>query len=121
LTSSSVLAGVVLDIAPSPFALVALVQIAEWEYPFGRTFLTILGFYLVVFALVELPLVGSIVAPGRSAVRTARFNAWLSRNLYRLGMYALLAGGAYLTARRIVEFPRLSPRSAEVSTSRPMP
>jgi hypothetical protein len=97
------LAGVVLDIAPSPFALVALAQIAEWDYTFGRNFVTILCFYLVVFIVIELPLIGSIVAPEGSAVRVTRFNTWLSGHWYRLAIYALGAGGAYLTTKGIIE------------------
>lgn len=96
-------AGIVLDIAPSPFALVALVKIAEWDHPFGRTFLTVVLFYLVVFILIELPLIGSILAPRRAAERTVRFNAWLSGNWYRLAVYALAVGGAYLMAKGINE------------------
>jgi hypothetical protein len=97
------LAGVVLDLFPSPFALVALKDLAEWDYPFAKTFVVLLLFYLIVFVFIELPLIGYLVAPGRAAERTVRFNAWLARSWYRLAIYGLGFCGVYLVANGIYE------------------
>ena len=96
-------AGIVLDLFPNPFALVALKDLAEWGYPFTKTFVILLCFYLIVFAFIELPLIGHLVAPQRAAEQTLRFNAWFARNWYRLAFYALALGGIYLIAKGIYE------------------
>ncbi len=96
-------AGIVLDLFPNPFALVALKDLAEWGYPFTKTFVILLCFYLIVFAFIELPLLGHLLAPERAADQTLRFNAWFARNWYRLAIYALALGGIYLIAKGIYE------------------
>lgn len=97
-------AGVVLDLLPSPFALSALKDLAELNYGVTETVVVLLCFYLIVFAFIELPLIGYLVASERAAGRTVRFNAWLARSWYRLAIYALLFCGVYLIAKGIYEY-----------------
>jgi hypothetical protein len=92
-------AGIVLDIVPSPFALSAYRIIAELDYSLAETVLVLLGFYLIVFVFIELPLIGYLVATEHAVAWTARFNAWLTRSWYRLAIYALLVAGIYLIAK----------------------
>jgi Sap, sulfolipid-1-addressing protein len=94
-------AGVVLDILPSPFALSALKSIAEADYSLTETVVVLLCFYLIVFAFIELPLIGYLVATERAVGWTVRFNAWLTRSWYRVAIYALLFAGIYLIAKGI--------------------
>jgi hypothetical protein len=92
-------AGVVLNIVPGPGPLVAMEQIAELGKSFLVTFAIVLGFYLIMFAIVEIPLIGYLVVPERTARATAGFNAWLDRNGYRIAVGALGVLGLYLVVR----------------------
>ena len=41
----------------------ALKDIAELDYAFAETLALVLGFYVIMFMLIEIPLIGYIVAP----------------------------------------------------------
>ena len=58
------------------FPLVALADIAARDISFLATVGLLLGFYLIMFAFIEVPLVCYLVAPERTGLATARFNAW---------------------------------------------
>jgi hypothetical protein len=96
-------AGILLDIIPGVLPFVALQRIAEMDLTVAETFAITLGFYVIMFAFVEIPLVAYLVAPSRTALATARFNAWLDRNARRLAVWALTVAGIYLLASGIVE------------------
>jgi Sap-like sulfolipid-1-addressing protein len=95
-------AGVVLNILPGFFPFVAMVGIAKGHFSFAAEFVLVAFFYLIMFAFVEVPLVGYAVAPDRTQTLTNRFNAWLDRNGRRLATYALAAVGVYLIVRGIL-------------------
>jgi Sap, sulfolipid-1-addressing protein len=94
--------GVLLDIFPGFFPFVALKNIAELDYGLGSTAALILGFYLVMFVIIELPLVGYLFMPRRTTEWATRFNRWLDRNGRSLAVYALAGVGGYLAVRGIV-------------------
>jgi Sap, sulfolipid-1-addressing protein len=96
------LAGIVLNVVPGVFPVIALKDIAELNYSVPLTVLTVLLFYVVMFAFIEVPLVAYLVAPARTASETVRFNDWLDRNSRRLLIYALAGFGALLIVRGIV-------------------
>ena len=60
--------------------VVALKDIAELDYSFAATFALVLGFYLIMFMFIEIPLLGYVFAPEQTARSTTSFNAWLDRN-----------------------------------------
>jgi len=93
------LVGVVVNIVPGVLPFVALKDIAELHEGAALTSLTVTGFYLVMFAFVEIPLVAYGFAPARTMRETVRFNAWLDANARRLAALALGAVGAYLVLR----------------------
>jgi len=95
-------AGVVLNVVPGVMPLIAMENIAEFDRGFVLTFLLVLGFYVIMFAFVEIPLVGYVVAPERTVRMTAGFNAWLDRNGYRIAVGALGLIGIYLIVRGVV-------------------
>jgi hypothetical protein len=96
------LAGVVVNIIPGVFPFVALKDIAEEHYSTATTVVIVIVFYLIMFALIEVPLVAYGVAPERTAHETARFNTWLDHNSRRVAAYALCAVGAYLIVRGVI-------------------
>jgi hypothetical protein len=89
------LTGIVLNIFPGPFPLIAMKDIAELDYSTAGTIAVIVVFYLVMFAPVEAPLVSFLVAPTPTKSAVASFNAWLERNLRKLAWMALAVFGAF--------------------------
>ncbi len=96
-------AGIIFDLFPGVFPLVALADIAARDISFLATVGLLLGFYLIMFAFIEVPLVCYLVAPERTGLATARFNAWLNRNGRRLAIGALGVFGIYLIVKGIAE------------------
>jgi hypothetical protein len=96
-------AGIVCNLVPGVFPLVALKDIAEMDLSFAETFATLLGFYLIMFAFIEVPLVSYLVAPEWTGQMTQRFNTWLDRNTRRVGIGALGGVGVYLVVKGIVD------------------
>ncbi len=80
----------------------ALKDIAELDYGFAATVGVVLAFYLVMFVLVEIPLVAYLINPTRTADVTRRLNVWLRTNRRRLGIAVLLIAGAYLVVRGLL-------------------
>jgi len=95
-------AGIVLDLAPSPFALIAYKDIASFDIGFAETLAILIAFYVVALMFVEVPLVGYLVAPNWTQTHTLRFNAWLSGNWQRLAVWALAGLGVYLILKGAV-------------------
>ena len=95
-------AGIVLNIIPGVFPLIALKDIAELDAGVATTVALLLGFYVIMFALIEVPLVGYLVAPAWTEQATRRFNAWLRVNASRLAVGALAIAGVFLVISGIV-------------------
>jgi hypothetical protein len=96
-------AGIVLNIVPGTFPIIALKDIAQLDASNGAKVLTIIVFYLIMFAFIEVPIVAYLFVPERTTVAVNDFNAWLGRNGRRLGAYVLGGVGLYLVVRGIVE------------------
>jgi hypothetical protein len=94
--------GFLLNIVPGPFPIVALKDVAELHYSLVATAGILLVFYLIMFAFIELPLIGYFVAPDRTADAAHRFHAWLMMSLHRFGVYGLGVGGVYLIVRGVL-------------------
>jgi hypothetical protein len=96
-------AGVVLNIVPGTFPIVALKDIAQLNASNGAKVATIVVFYVIMFAFVEVPIVAYLIAPDRTTVAVNAFNAWLKRNGRRVAAYVLAGVGLYLTIRGVVD------------------
>jgi thiol:disulfide interchange protein len=96
-------AGVVLNIVPGTFPIVALKDIAQLDASDGAKIATIIVFYVIMFAFVEVPIVAYLFAPTRTITAVDNFNAWLARNGRRVAAYVLAVVGAYLVVRGIVQ------------------
>jgi hypothetical protein len=95
-------AGVALDLFPGFFPFVAMKDIAQLHYGDAAKFALVVAFYVIMFAFVEAPIVGDLVAHERTTELAHRFNAWLSRNARRLVIGVLATAGTYLVLRAIV-------------------
>jgi Sap, sulfolipid-1-addressing protein len=82
--------------APGAYYLAGLALLAKLGAPAATNVLAILGFNLIMFALIELPLVGFLVAPERTRSLTERLNRWMTDHRRTLITLVAGAGGAYL-------------------------
>lgn len=96
-------AGVVLNIFPGVFPLIALRNISSLSYGNGVKVLLVMALYLVTFALIEIPLIGLLVAPVRVEPMVRRLNQWLDRNGKRVGIDVLGIVGLFLLVRGAVQ------------------
>jgi hypothetical protein len=96
------LLGIVLDIAPSFFYLVALKDLAEANYSNAEVVVLVVGFCLMMFMLIELPLLSYVFAPEKTAVWANQFNAWLHDNARHLITLLAFAVGILLIVRGII-------------------
>jgi len=95
-------AGIVFNILPGVFPLVALKDIAEMDTSVVETVSILFGFYLIMFAFIEVPIVGFLLAPEPTARTVGRFNNWLDRNARRVAIAALGLVGVYLLVKGII-------------------
>ena len=75
---------------PGPFYVLALGEIAGGDYSRTAEFGLILLFNAIMFVLIEVPLVGYLLRPERTAAQVAELAVWLNRNGLRV-MGALIA------------------------------
>jgi hypothetical protein len=99
--SLAFVAGLLLNILPGVFPIIALKNLTELDYSAAETVTILFVFYLIVFSFVEIPIVSYVVAPRWTEDHVSRFNTWLSQNTRRVIVWALVAGGTYLTLRGI--------------------
>jgi hypothetical protein len=95
-------AGIVLNVIPGVLPLVALKDIARLNYSVGATVALVLGFYLIMFAPVEVPLGAFLIAPAATSAKVGRFNIWVRRNARLIGVFVLAIAGIYLVVRGAV-------------------
>jgi hypothetical protein len=96
-------AGVVLNLFPGVFPLIALRNISSFSYANSVKVVLVVGLYLVTFALIEIPLIGLLVAPARVEPMVRGLNQWLDRNGKRVGIDVLGIVGLFLLVRGAVQ------------------
>jgi hypothetical protein len=82
--------------APGAYYLAGLALLAKQNASALTNVLVILGFNVIQFALIELPLIGLVVAPDRARSLTEKLNDWMTA--HRRTVIVITAGaiGAYL-------------------------
>jgi hypothetical protein len=95
--------GVVLTL-PGVAYLAALHELQNLDYSAPVEILVILGFNVMLLILLEIPLVGYLVAPDRTVVEVQRFRAWLTRSGRRMVVIGLAGIGALLVVRGVIGF-----------------
>jgi hypothetical protein len=98
----SFVAGIAATILPAPFAIIAMKNIAELDITDAQAFGLIVLFNLLMFILVEVPLVGFVVAPSWARRTATEFNSWLEQNARRLAVYVLVVVGVIELVRGLV-------------------
>jgi hypothetical protein len=94
--------GAVLDL-PGLWYLVALKDIALGGYSTAAEIALVVGFNIVMFTFVEVPLVAFLLAPERTASVVQRFNEWLRSHVRHIVAVLVLALGTLLIVRGILE------------------
>lgn len=97
-------AGILLCAIPGFSALVALKDIAQLGYSTAATVAVVIGFYLIMFSFIEIPLIGFFIAPETATKKTVSFNRWLDRNANHLATGVLAGLGVFLIVRGIAGF-----------------
>jgi hypothetical protein len=94
-------AGLIINV-PGAAYLIALKDIATGDHSAGSELFQIVVFNLIMFLLVEIPLVGLIVAPDRTDALVARMDRWLGANGRRIAIVLCVTLGAFLVTRGLV-------------------
>jgi hypothetical protein len=87
---------------PGASYLIGLHKIAEQDAATGATVGMVLAFNVIMLALLELPLVGFVVAPDWTEGAVERFRVWFARNARRLASQIALVIGALLIVRGLI-------------------
>jgi hypothetical protein len=100
--SVAFLAGLLLNIAPGAWYLVALKDMATTDWSTAHVVAAVIAFCIVQYALIELPLIGFVFWPERATDSSRRFSAWLGDNSKSVGVVILLIAGCYMILRGII-------------------
>lgn len=88
---------------PGGSYLAGLDEISKQGYSNTTTVLVILGFNVIMLALLEIPLIGYTLSPDKTARTVARVKAWLSRRGGRVGLIVAVVVGVLLVAEGVAQ------------------
>ena len=87
---------------PGASYLIGLHKIADHDASTAGSVAMVVAFNLIMLAILELPLIGFLVAPDRTRVAVDRFRQWFTRNARRLASHLALVIGALLIVRGLI-------------------
>jgi hypothetical protein len=90
---------------PGAYYLAGLALLVKLDQPASIDVVAILGFNLVMFVFLELPLLGFLVAPDRARAVTERLNQWMTRHKRTLITVVAGVGGLYLLITGLSDLP----------------
>ena len=88
---------------PGASYLAGLTRIDKLNYPTAQTVLLVVGFNLVMLALLEVPLLGFAIAPDWTVRRINRGKTWIGRHGRRFAMITLAVLGGLLVIKGLIE------------------
>lgn len=94
--------GIVGSVFPSPLVIVAMADIAQLGYSKPATVAVAAAFFAVVFAFIEIPIAGYLIAPERTRALSVRTKAWIDRHMWLLAFWALSLAGTFQFIRGVV-------------------
>jgi len=86
---------------PGGSYLAGLDEISKQDFSNTTTVLVIVGFNVIMLALLEIPLIGYTVSPDKTARTVERVKAWLSRRGGRVGLIVAVVVGVLLVAKGV--------------------
>jgi len=87
---------------PGASYLIGLHRIADQDASTAASVAMVVGFNLIMLAILELPLIGFLVAPDWTRDTVERFRQWFSRNARRLASRVALVIGVLLIVRGLI-------------------
>jgi hypothetical protein len=94
----AIAAGVILG-APTPFSLAAVGIMVRNDYRLPVQLFLVLGFSLVTYLLVELPIISYVVRPDATAAQVDAFSTWLGTNKIQAAAAAAAVVGVLLIVK----------------------
>ena len=88
---------------PGASYLAGLTRIDKLNYSTPETVALVVGFNLIMLALLEIPLLGFAIAPGWTVAAIDRTKVWVSRNGRRLAVRGLTVLGTLLVIKALIE------------------
>jgi len=88
---------------PGASYLIALHLLHQEDLSSAVTAVSVIAFVLIEMILLELPLIGFVVAPERTVAAVARFRAFVTEDARRIGAWAAFVVGALLLIRGAIE------------------
>jgi hypothetical protein len=88
---------------PGASYLAGLGQIEDQKLSTTATVLTVIGFNLIMLLLLELPLIGYVIAPEWTPGAVQRSKAWVGRNGHQAAVIALAVLGSALVVKGTIE------------------
>ncbi len=88
---------------PGPFYLVALGDISKDSYSTVEEILLMVVFNVIMFLMVEVPIVGYLVRPERTTVLVEEFSHWLHRNVVSIMSIIVAVTGVVLIYKGVSE------------------
>jgi hypothetical protein len=87
---------------PGIYYLTALHDLATGDYSTAQQFTAIVVFNLIMFSFAEIPLLGYLVSPEKTAQLVGRFQAFLTRNAARIVAVVALGFGTVLIVKGVL-------------------
>jgi hypothetical protein len=87
---------------PGASYLVALTRLAKDDLGTPESVLVVVGFNLIMLALLELPLLSYLLQPDATPERVERFKAWLRRDGRRIAIRIATVAGMLLVVRGVI-------------------
>jgi hypothetical protein len=90
---------------PGPMYVLALGHIARGDYTTGAQIALVAVFNAIMFVLLEVPLIGYVLAPESTAARIASFRDWLNGNGLRVTGWLVTLFAVGLLAQGLIALP----------------
>jgi threonine/homoserine/homoserine lactone efflux protein len=91
--------------APGAYYLAGLALLVKLDEPIATDVVAIVGFNVIMFAFIELPLLGFVLAPERARTLTEKLNGWMTRHKRTLITVVAGVGGTYLLIGGLTDLP----------------
>lgn len=88
---------------PGGSYLAGLDEISKQDFSNTTTVLVIIGFNVIMLALLEVPLIGYALSPEKTARTVERVKAWLSRRGGRVGIIVAVVVGVLLVVKGVAQ------------------
>ena len=90
---------------PGAYYIAGMALLAKLDASTETNILTIVGFNVIMFALIELPLIGFLLAPERTRSVAENLNSWITRHRRTLIAAVAAVAGVYFLVSGLSDLP----------------